>query len=222
MLQSEAARLFIPLRTLLLKLGPIIIGDNNLIEEQVYIVNRRKEGDPPDSEIVMTIGNNNVFEVGSCILLCPIKLKWDLLFLCSPLPLFYDRFAKFHNIQDKVEVALHKELFLTTKGVPLTIFYSDSEALVIGNNNVLESKSKLGRYTELTSGCVIGAMCDVSTHEKLKENTVIYGRTCERRIQNEKPATQTLQLDFLTKVLPNYHYFWKPSKGEQVLQQLKK
>lgn len=152
-----------PAAHIIAEAGPIIIGDNNLIEEQVYIVNRRKEGDPPDSEVVMTIGNNNVFEVGSY-----------------------------------------------------------SEALVIGNNNVLESKSKLGRYTELTSGCVIGAMCEVSTHEKLKENTVVYGRTCERRIQNEKPATQTLQLDFLTKVLPNYHYFWKPSKGEQILQQLKK
>ncbi|CAN7980073.1 dynactin subunit 6 isoform X1 [Ixodes scapularis] len=152
-----------PAAHIIAEAGPIIIGENNLIEEQVYIYNRRTESDPPDAEIVMTIGNNNVFEVGSY-----------------------------------------------------------SESLNIGNNNVLESKSKLGRNTELTSGCVIGAMCEVYTNEKMKENTVVYGRSCERRIQNEKPATQTLQLDFLTKVLPNYHYFWKPTKGEQVLQQLKK
>lgn len=43
--------------------GPILIGENNLIEEQVQIVNEDpqavKEGRVP----VMIIGNNNVFEV---------------------------------------------------------------------------------------------------------------------------------------------------------------
>ncbi|XP_064471245.1 dynactin subunit 6-like [Ornithodoros turicata] len=152
-----------PAAHIIAEAGPIIIGDNNLIEEQVYIINRKCETDPPGEEVVMTIGNNNVFEVG-----------------CY------------------------------------------TESLNIGNNNVLESKCKVGRYTELTSGCVIGAMCEVCINEKIKENTVIYGRNCERRLQNEKPATQVLQLDFLIKILPNYHYFWKPNKGEQVLQQVKR
>ena len=41
--------------------GPIIIGENNLIEEQVSIINDNpdKSGTVP----VMIIGNNNVFEV---------------------------------------------------------------------------------------------------------------------------------------------------------------
>lgn len=137
--------------------GPIIIGENNLIEEQVQIINRSSGSDESKlgNESVMVIGNNNVFEVG-----------------CY------------------------------------------SEALTIGDNNVLESKSKVGRHTELTSGCVIGAMCEITTQEVIPENTVIYGRNCERRIQEEKPASQSLQLDFLKKILPNYHNIRKPTKSE--------
>jgi len=41
--------------------GPIVIGDNNIIEEQVIIVNRRPGGE------TLTIGSNNVFEVGASI-----------------------------------------------------------------------------------------------------------------------------------------------------------
>ncbi|XP_067118537.1 dynactin subunit 6 [Centruroides vittatus] len=137
--------------------GPIIIGENNLIEEQVQIINKLPGNNDAKlgNESVMVIGNNNVFEVG-----------------CY------------------------------------------SEALTIGDNNVLESKSKVGRHTELTSGCVIGAMCEITTREVIPENTVIYGRNCGRRIQEEKPASQSLQLDFLKKILPNYHNIRKPTKTE--------
>ncbi len=55
--------------------GPIIIGENNLIEEQATIVNARrdlgedegeaKEGSKEGGSVpVMIVGNNNVFEVG--------------------------------------------------------------------------------------------------------------------------------------------------------------
>ena len=40
--------------------GPILIGENNLIEEQATIHNEAVEG---GSVPVMIIGNNNVFEV---------------------------------------------------------------------------------------------------------------------------------------------------------------
>ncbi|XP_054710001.1 dynactin subunit 6-like [Uloborus diversus] len=133
--------------------GPIIIGENNLIEEQVQILNVNKENANPDAQTVMVIGANNVFEVGAYV-----------------------------------------------------------ESLKIGDNNVLESKCKVGRYTELTSGCVIGAKCDISCNETITENTVIYGSNCERRFQAEKPAPQTLQIEFLTKILPNYHHLRKPTQ----------
>jgi len=141
--------------------GPIIIGENNLIEEQVQIINRKPEASGSDSpagntQTVMIIGNNNVFEV-NCY----------------------------------------------------------SEALKIGDNNILEGKSFLGRRTELSSGCIIGAKCHVTSHELLPENTVIYGAKCDRRIQAERPPPQTLQIDFLSKILPNYHHLMKQAKTQR-------
>ncbi|KFM69275.1 Dynactin subunit 6, partial [Stegodyphus mimosarum] len=88
------------------------------------------------------------------------------------------------------------------------------ESLRIGDNNVLESKCKVGRNTELSTGCVIGAKCEITCNEVIPENTVIYGSQCERRLQSEKPSPQTLQLEFLTKILPNYHHLRKPTRTE--------
>ncbi|WAR25212.1 DCTN6-like protein [Mya arenaria] len=49
--------------------GPIIIGENNIIEELACIINKAPATASPGSpQAVMIIGNNNVFEVGSCIL----------------------------------------------------------------------------------------------------------------------------------------------------------
>lgn len=45
----------------------------------------------------------------------------------------------------------------------------------------------LGSQTELGNGCIVGAMCNVSSHETLADNTVVYGSRCERRIQLERP-----------------------------------
>ena len=41
---------------------------------------------------------------------------------------------------------------------------------------------------EISNGCTIGAMCQVESAEILPENTVIYGRTCQRVINGEKPV----------------------------------
>ncbi|XP_053552299.1 dynactin subunit 6 [Bombina bombina] len=87
-----------------------------------------------------------------------------------------------------------------------------SQALKMGDNNVIESKASVGRNVILTSGCIIGACCDVNTCEVIPENTVIYGSDCLRRVQTERPQPQTLQLDFLMKILPNYHHLKKTTK----------
>ncbi|GFQ94473.1 dynactin subunit 6 [Trichonephila clavata] len=134
--------------------GPIVIGESNLIEEQVQIINKSKNKDS-DVQTPMVIGANNVFEVGAYV-----------------------------------------------------------ESVKIGDNNVLESKCIVGKNTQLTSGCVIGAKCELTCNEIIPENTVIYGSNCERRQQAEKPAPQTLQLDFLTKILPNYHHLRKSARGD--------
>uniref|UniRef100_A0A8C4NL55 Dynactin subunit 6 n=1 Tax=Eptatretus burgeri TaxID=7764 RepID=A0A8C4NL55_EPTBU len=89
-----------------------------------------------------------------------------------------------------------------------------SEALKIDDNNIIESKARVGRDMILSSGCVVGACCDVKTCEVLPENTVIYGNNCLRRLQSEKPQPQTLQLDFLMKILPNYHHLKRSPKPQ--------
>ncbi|XP_065674815.1 dynactin subunit 6 isoform X2 [Hydra vulgaris] len=86
------------------------------------------------------------------------------------------------------------------------------EAIAIGSNNVFEAKTFIGPNIEVTDGCVVGAMCRLTGKEKLNENTVIYGEKCSRRIALEKPAQQILQLDFLAKILPNYHHMKGKSK----------
>ena len=45
----------------------------------------------------------------------------------------------------------------------------------------------VGRNVILTSGCIIGAFCQVNTCEVIPENTVIYGSGCMRRVQTERP-----------------------------------
>ncbi|XP_058882004.1 dynactin subunit 6 isoform X1 [Acipenser ruthenus] len=147
-----------PKARILAEAGPIVIGEGNLIEEQALLINCFPENIIPDKKDVepktMTIGINNVFEVG-CI----------------------------------------------------------SQAMKIGDNNVVESKAEVGRNVILTSGCIIGACCQVNTCEVIPENTVIYGSGCMRRVQTERPQPQTLQLDFLMKILPNYHHLKKTLKG---------
>ncbi|XP_031440408.1 dynactin subunit 6 isoform X1 [Clupea harengus] len=147
-----------PKARIIAEAGPIVIGEGNLIEEQALIINSYPENIMPDSEDVepktMTIGINNVFEVG-CV----------------------------------------------------------SQALKIGDNNVIESKADVGRNVILTSGCILGACCQLNTCEVIPENTVIYGSGCMRRIQTERPQPQTLQLDFLMKILPNYHHLKKTVKS---------
>jgi dynactin-6 len=90
---------------------------------------------------------------------------------------------------------------------------SRCEAIKVGNNNIFECKSKVGQQVILGDGCVIGACCELTTNETLPDNTVVYGKDCQRRVQSERPVAQTLQLDFLTKVLPNYHHLQKSSKN---------
>ncbi|XP_051513307.1 dynactin subunit 6-like [Myxocyprinus asiaticus] len=88
-----------------------------------------------------------------------------------------------------------------------------SQALKIGDNNVIESKAEVGKNVILSSGCIVGACCQVNTCELIPENTVIFGSECLRRVQTERPQPQTLQLDFLMKILPNYHHMKKTMKG---------
>ncbi|XP_043467208.1 dynactin subunit 6 [Leptopilina heterotoma] len=93
------------------------------------------------------------------------------------------------------------------------VFEVDSicEASKVGDNNILETKAFVGREVELTNGCIIGAACSISESEILPENTIVYGSQCQRREMSDKPYPQVGQLDFLMRVLPNYHHLRKPN-----------
>jgi dynactin 6 len=85
------------------------------------------------------------------------------------------------------------------------------EALKIGEKNIFECKCYVSPDVIVTSGCVIGAGCQLSGEQTLQENTVIYGTNCQQREALDKASgSHMLQLDFLRKVLPNYHHLRKP------------
>ncbi|KAI8770532.1 dynactin subunit 6 [Biomphalaria glabrata] len=96
------------------------------------------------------------------------------------------------------------------------------EAIRIGDHNVIESKAKVGSKVEISNGCIVGCGCILNMNEALPENTVVYGDKCERRIQRERPPAQMLQIDFLTRILPNYHYLMKPNLNVNVRAPVKK
>ncbi|GAB0099829.1 Dynactin subunit 6 [Sergentomyia squamirostris] len=139
-----------PSATVIAESGPIIIGENCIIEEYVTILYRAPSGQAPEKPLVLVIGANNVFEVG-----CRI------------------------------------------------------EALKIGERNVFECKSFVSADVKVSNGCVIGSGCRLTGVQELPENTVITGKDCLQREALEKQSSQTLQLDFLRKVLPNYHHVRK-------------
>lgn len=115
------------------------------------------------------------------------------------------------NITPETEEVEPKPMIIGTNNVFEVGCYS--QAMKVGDNNVIESKAFVGRNVILTSGCIIGACCNVNTYEVIPENTVIYGADCLRRVQTERPQPQTLQLDFLMKILPNYHHLKKTMKA---------
>ncbi|KOB63586.1 Dynactin subunit 6, partial [Operophtera brumata] len=69
----------------------------------------------------------------------------------------------------------------------------------IGESNVFECRSFVGVDVKIGSGCVI------------VDNTVIWGSEHHIREALEKQPSQLLQLDFLSKVMPNYHRLRKPN-----------
>lgn len=107
----------------------------------------------------------------------------------------------------------------------------------IGESNVFECKSYVGPNVTIGSGCVIGeypnivrllssclllyrvliinnliagAGCRMEIGT-MTDNTIVYGSDHTMREAMEKQPSQMLQLDFLSKILPNYHQLRKPN-----------
>ena len=86
------------------------------------------------------------------------------------------------------------------------------EAVGVGNNNVFEVKSHVGPQVEVTRGCVIGVKCSLTIPQKLEEKTVVYGNSGNQRVLGEAPGPPNQQMDFLRRILPNYHNIIKAKK----------
>ena len=141
-----------PLARIIARGGPIVIGDNNIIEEKVEIVNDSEE------EQVMIIGNGNTFQAG-----CSVR------------------------------------------------------SLKIGNRNVVESFSWVGRGAVLPYGNVITAGCRLDTTEILPELTVVFSLDGEhrRRVAAGPPGDNGEEVGLLAKLLPNYHQTLTPAESDR-------
>uniref|UniRef100_M3YRY9 Uncharacterized protein n=1 Tax=Mustela putorius furo TaxID=9669 RepID=M3YRY9_MUSPF len=88
-----------------------------------------------------------------------------------------------------------------------------SQAIKMGDNNVIVSKAYLDRNIIFTSVWVTSVCCNLNTTEVIPEKTVIDCSDCLCGVHTEQPQLQILQLDFLIKILPNYHHLKKTMKG---------
>lgn len=175
-----------PSATIIAEAGPIILGENCLVEEYVTIAHRLRpaNSEPEKSgDNILSIGCSNIFEVGCTV-----------------------------------------------------------ESNRIGDKNVFECKCYVGPQVSVSNGCVIGAGIKVNSNQQLIENTVIYSKDLLQRKAIDRHIvrfiiefihytilyylyyyllgcfqTPTLQIDFLRKVLPNYHHVHKsnydPKRG---------
>ncbi|XP_022648213.1 dynactin subunit 6-like isoform X1 [Varroa jacobsoni] len=134
-----------PTAQILAEKGPIIIGEGNLIEEKVKIVN--------NSEEPLIIGNHNVFEVGAVV-----------------------------------------------------------QARSVGDHNTFECLSLVGPRVAVGNGCTVGAGCHISTEETLGDDIVVYGANCDRKRAFDVNKASNPQIDFLLKVMVNYHHVHKPNR----------
>ena len=84
----------------------------------------------------------------------------------------------------------------------------------IGDNNVFECKSFIGKNVEVSSGCTIGALCCVMCRDRLPENCVIYGQDRLRRIAAERPQNPNVLYEYLSHVAPKFHNMKRSSKSQ--------
>ncbi|CAI8017314.1 Dynactin subunit 6 [Geodia barretti] len=83
-------------------------------------------------------------------------------------------------------------------------------SLSVGDGNTFEAKSRVSERVKVTDRCSVGAGCSLDSQETLPTGTVLHGRECHR--YTKKIPTQNnnqQQLDYLIKVLPNYHRLTK-------------
>lgn len=171
--------------------GPIIIGDGCLIEEQTVIMNR---GDLTDEDIVKFLKETET----------------------RPPQTRGGRNTPLRSLQVQSNYICGRLLGETMVIGEYNFFEVGSyiESMQIGGNNVFESKSKVGKEVTVGTGCVVSVYCELTIEGHLDNFSVVYGPGNQRRKQQDKPMAQTQQLEFLVKVLPNFHNLKKSNVSQ--------
>jgi dynactin-6 len=76
----------------------------------------------------------------------------------------------------------------------------------VGDLNVFETRCVIGEDVVIGTGCTFGAGTKIMSPITIPDNSVFFGDPVRDRIAADKPSAQVLQIDFLTRVLPNYHH----------------
>lgn len=80
------------------------------------------------------------------------------------------------------------------------------EACKIGDNNIFESKCYVGNKLTITNGCIIGAGCRLTEEQTLKDNTIVYGRSCLMREGLDRPVVSVLFVIHILSHNNRYYY----------------
>ena len=85
------------------------------------------------------------------------------------------------------------------------------DALTVGDGNIFEAKSVVGRDVEITHCCRIGVACKLTRAEVVPEGTVVFGdgarRVDARALEGKGTPSPLLQsqLVHLRGILPKFH-----------------
>eukprot|EP01116_Phalansterium_solitarium_P013466 TRINITY_DN30830_c0_g1_i1.p1 TRINITY_DN30830_c0_g1~~TRINITY_DN30830_c0_g1_i1.p1 ORF type:complete len:182 (+),score=46.67 TRINITY_DN30830_c0_g1_i1:105-650(+) len=85
-------------------------------------------------------------------------------------------------------------------------------AATVGNGNVIETKARLLKGCRVGSGCTVGMTCVVSPGEVLADNTALWGDTGRAVRPNENHlAVHIKHIELLQQTLPRFHRLEKGS-----------
>ncbi|OQR79485.1 dynactin subunit 6-like [Tropilaelaps mercedesae] len=115
-------------------------------------------------------------------------------------------------IEEKVKIVNRHEKPLIIGNHNVFEVGAEVEAQSVGDHNTFECLSRVGPRVAVTNGCTVGAGCHVSTEETLGDDIVVYGANCDRKRAGDLNKTSNPQIDYLSKVMVNYHHVHKPNR----------
>ncbi|XP_050543224.1 dynactin subunit 6-like isoform X2 [Daktulosphaira vitifoliae] len=113
-----------------------------------------------------------------------------------------------HKFQPGYEKSEPKTLKIGSSNV-FEVYSTVEGVNSIGDNNIFESKSYVGRNINIGNDCVVGAGCRLTSTVPVEDGICIYGKNCIRQKAYCKPSVPSGHREFLMKLLPSYHLLKK-------------